>query len=238
MFSGTKSGWRCLVLGLFLVGPIVFCAAQENPLEPGRQEASSAVVTFELNWPAADPQSYVISVEPTGRASYESKPRVEQNGTSSEDPFRMDFIASETTRAKIFELTKELNYFHGEFESKYKVANTGDKTLTYRNGEKVSKTTVNYSSNPRMMELIDIFQKMSTTFEMSRKLDYDIRFDKLGLDRDLKSMEEMNKGHNLMELQVISPTLERIANDPTVMNISRQRARRLMGQAQVAIGSR
>ena len=150
----------------------------------------------------------------------------------------MDFIASETTRAKIFELTKELNYFHGEFESKYKVANTGDKTLTYRNGEKVSKTTVNYSSNPRMMELIDIFQKMSTTFEMSRKLDYDIRFDKLGLDRDLKSMEEMNKGHNLMELQVISPTLERIANDPTVMNISRQRARRLMGQAQVAIGSR
>lgn len=227
-----------MILGVLLVAPSIVCAGQENPLEPGRPQASSAVVMFELKWPAADPQSYAVSVEPDGRASYESQPRVEQKANSSDDSFKMDFIVSEPTRTKIFELTKELNYFQGDFESKYKVANTGSKTLTYRNGDKVSKTTLNYSNNPRMKELIDIFQRMSTTFEMSRKLDYDIRFDKLGLDRDLKSMEEMNKDHNLMELQVISPTLERIANDPAVMNISRQRARRLLGQAQVAIGSR
>lgn len=226
-----------MLWGLLLLALGAFSVAQEYPLEPGHQDTSSAVVTFELNWPVSNPQSYVISVEPTGRASYRSQPRAEEKG-NSEDPFTMDFIASEPTRTKIFELAKELNYFQGEFETKYKVANTGNKTLTYRNGDKQSKTTLNYSSNPRMNELVDIFQKMSTTFEMSRKLDYDIRFDKLGLDRDLKSMEEMNKSHNLMELQVISPTLERIANDQTVMNITRQRARRLLGQAQVAIGSR
>ena len=89
-----------------------------------------------------------------------------------------------------------------------------------------------------MNQLIDIFQKMSSTFELSRKLDFDMRFDKLGLERDLKSMEDVNKSHGLIELQVISPTLQRIANDPAVMNISRQRARRLLDQAQVANGSR
>jgi hypothetical protein len=79
---------------------------------------------------------------------------------------------------------------------------------------------------------------MSTTFELSRKLDYDLRFDKLGLDRDLKGMEEVNKHHGLIELQVISPTLQRIANDNSIINISRQRARRLLGEAQVASGNR
>lgn len=237
MFAGMKSGIRWLLWGLLLLLLGAYGVAQEDPLEPGHQDASPAVVTFELNWPASNPQSYVISVGQAGRASYHSQPRADEKGIS-EDSFTVNFIASEPTRTKIFELAKELNYFHGDFETKYKVANTGSKTLIYRNGGKESKTTVNYSSIPRMNELIDIFQKMSTTFEMSRKLDYDIRFDKLGLDRDLKSMEEMNKSHNLIELQVISPTLERIANDPAVMNISRQRARRLLDQAQVAIGSR
>jgi hypothetical protein len=236
MYAELKSGFRCLMWGALLLSLGAFSVAQDDPLEPGHQDVSPALVTFELNWPASNPQSYVISVQERGRASYQSQPRAEQKG-DSQDLFTMDFIASEPTRTKIFELAKELNYFHGDFETKYKVANTGNKTLTYRDGGKESKTTVNYSSNPRMNELIEIFQKMSTTFEMSRKLDYDIRFDKLGLDRDLKAMEELNKSHYLIELQVISPTLERIANDPSVMNISRQRARRLLGQAQVAIGS-
>ena len=67
--------------------------------------------------------------------------------------------------------------------------------------------------------------------EIAQKLDFDLRFDKLGLDRDLKSMERLEKDHQLAELQVIAPTLERISNDNGIMNIARQRARRLLDQS-------
>jgi hypothetical protein len=210
------------------------CIAQQNPLDPNHPNAPIPQVTFELNWRVADPQYYKISVEPTGDASYQSQP-LTQDGSMPGDPYILRFIASEPTRTKIFELAQELNDFKGNFETKKKVAQTGIKTLTYRFGDKENKTTLNYSDNPVMNELVEIFQRMSMTFEMGRKLDYDLRYDKLGLDRDLKSMEDMNKNHQLVEMQVVAPTLQHIASDQSVMNIARQRARRLLEQSQVAL---
>ena len=233
--TGIKLNCQVLVGVVLLFGLLTPASAQQNPLEPGRKTAPVSEVDFELNWRQADPQYYKIAVESAGDSSYQSQPQVKEGDTLG-DPFMLKFITSEATRTKIFQLAQELNYFQGKFESKYKVAQTGTKTLTYREGPKVFHTSLNYSDNPQMRELIDIFQRMSTTFEMSRKLDYDIRFDKLGLDRDLKSMEEINKSHGLIELQVISPTLQRIASDSSVINISRQRARRLLESAEVANG--
>lgn len=215
-------------LWILLVTVAAPLLAQQNPLDPGKPDAPVPQITFELRWRAADPQWYQVSIEPTGPASYQSQPQAQDSDTPS-DPYVLRFIASEATRTRIFAMAKDLNYFQGNFESKNnKIARTGDKTLTYRFGDKVSSTTLNYSDNQEMNRLIDVFQKMSLTFELSRKLDYDLRFDKLGLERDLKSLEQMDKDHNLIELQVIAPTLERITGDTSVMNISRQRARRLL----------
>ena len=57
------------------------------------------------------------------------------------------------------------------------------------------------------------------------------RFDKLGLEDELKGMEDAAESHNLAELQIIAPTLESIADDTTVLNIARQRAKRLLAKA-------
>jgi hypothetical protein len=138
------------------------------------------------------------------------------------------FIASSATRNQVFQLAKSLNDFQGNFETRAKVAQTGKKTLTFKQGSKESSTSLNYSDNQEMNQLVSIFQRISTTFELAQKLDYDLRFDKLGVDRDLKSMERLDKDNQLAELQVVAPMLERIANDNGIMNIARQRARRLL----------
>jgi hypothetical protein len=44
-------------------------------------------------------------------------------------------------------------------------------------------------------------------------------------------MESALESHNLAELQIIAPTLESIANDPAILNIARQRAKRLLAKA-------
>jgi len=44
-------------------------------------------------------------------------------------------------------------------------------------------------------------------------------------------MEDAAQSHNLAELQVIAPTLKSIAEDATVLNIARQRAKKLLAKA-------
>jgi len=44
-------------------------------------------------------------------------------------------------------------------------------------------------------------------------------------------MENADEGHNLAELKIIAPTLESIAEDSTVLNIARQRAKKLASKA-------
>jgi hypothetical protein len=216
---------------------MVLPSAGQNSLDPGSMRASLPKITFELDWKLADPQFYRIVVDENGQATYESQPRGTENQPAGE-PYRLRFIMSQPTRTKIFELARALNDFRGNFETRNKVAQTGKKTLTFEQGATENKTTLNFSDNQQMNELITLFQKMSTTFEVAQKLDYDMRFDKLGLDRELKTLVRLDKDNQLAELQVISPTLERIANDEGVMNIARQKARQLLERSRPVVGQR
>ncbi len=222
---------------LWLLGLFALPAVAQNSLDPGTLGGSVPTVSFELEWKVADPQWYQITVDQSGQATYESHPHTADNQPAGE-PYRLRFIMSQPSRTKIFQIASELHEFQGNFETRAKIAQTGKKTLTFRRGDKETRTTLNYSDNSQMNELISIFQKMSTTFENAQKLDYDMRFDKLGLDRDLKSLVQLDKDNQLAELQVIAPTLERIANDETVMNIARQKAKQLLERSQPGAGQR
>ena len=73
------------------------------------------------------------------------------------------------------------------------------------------------------MDLIGIFQKIATTIELGRLVEFKLRFDKLGLDSDLKGLEGLSTRGALLEIQTIEPVLRRALADPGTMNISRQR---------------
>jgi hypothetical protein len=218
---------RTHILLSILCSVTALSAGAQNGLDPGTPDVHSPVVTYEQEWKVADPQWYQVSISSTGEGNYRSQPLAKADEAPSE-PYNIHFIASAGTRDQIFQLAKSLNEFRGNFETRAKVAQTGKKTLIFKEGQKESKTTLNYSDNQEMNRLVSIFQRISMTFELAQKLDFDVRFDKLGLDRDLKSLEHLEADHQLAELQVISPTLERIANDNGIMNIARQRARRLL----------
>jgi hypothetical protein len=211
--------------------------SQAPDVQPNRADAAVPVVSFELNWREADPQWYSVYVSSTGAATYKSQPHLQEHETAG-DPFTMEFTASEETRTKIFELAKAVNYFQGDFEFKGNIAKTGTKTLTYHDGEKQSHATFNYSGNSQLMQEVTIFQNISNTMELGRKLAFQIRFDKLGVDSVLKRMEELDKQGVLLEIQAIEPVLKQIATDRSFMNIARQRAQRLLRMPVSPSGSR
>lgn len=227
------------LLAFFLI--VCFAQAQTPDLEPDRQGSPVPVITFDYVHPGVDPPHYAVAIESTGRAAYRSDPAPDKG--VADDAYIVKFTASEETRQRIFALADQVNHFNGNFDyTKTKIANTGAKTLTYSVGHLPStlaqpvkgqqnQTTYNWSENPAIQELTAIFQGISATLEFARRLDFERRFDKLGLDAELKRMEQMQKDGQLYELQAVAPSLTNIVNDFGVMHIARERAKRILAAA-------
>ena len=234
-----------------LLAALVQISAAQAPQGTTRNPAVPTV-TFDSVWDAATPQEYVITVKSDGPSTYlsrgasrpvqadeyrqdkrwgEEKPAA--SSSDDQDPeFHVEFTMSSATAQRIFKDAEQADYFNGSFDfTKHAIANTGRKTLTYADPSRHFQTTFNFSENKAVNDLAHLFLAISNTIEFGRKLEFKKKYDKLGLEGDLKAMEDAMEGHNLAELQIIAPTLQNIADDPSVMNIARARAKRLLSKA-------
>jgi hypothetical protein len=188
---------------------------------------SSPAVSFTLDFPGSQPEHYTIRVAQDGKASYESRGPVSPESEARDD-FHIAFEASAATRARIFELAAKAHHFSSDLDSHRKnLASTGSKTLAYLDGEKQTSSTYNYSNTSAVQDLTRLFQDMASTLEFARRLDFYHRYQKLALDAELKRMEDLAKSNSLAELQAAEPILRQIADDPSVINVVRARARNL-----------
>ncbi len=62
----------------------------------------------------------------------------------------------------------------------------GRKTLRYSGPDGEGSCVYNFSENKNVVELTDLFQGIVRTLEVGRKLDFDHRFDRLGLDEETR----------------------------------------------------
>jgi hypothetical protein len=187
-----------------------------------------ATVTFTLDFPGSQPDHYVILADSSGHATYDSSGKISPDVEGSE-PFHLEFSLPAATQARIFDLAKRAHYFEGKIDSaKKNVASTGVKTLAYKDGDRTSQATYNYSPNQAVQQLTELFQNLSATLEFGRRLTYFHQYQKLALDEELKRMEEMAKDNSLGDLSAIAPILQKIAEDNTVINVDRARAQRLL----------
>lgn len=224
--------WVCLPAILLLTGQALPAQKieQNSAAVPGQNSAAVPSITFDRLWNNFKPQSVTMTVSANGAGKYSSR-NPEKTGDDVDD-FQTDFTISPACRDKLFRYAKEANYFDGDFTfKKHVVASTGKKTLTYSDPERHFSTSYDYSENKAIQEITNILAGVSNTIEHGRKLQFLRRFDKLGLEEELKAMEDAAESHNLAELQIIQPTLESIAQDSTVLNIARQRAKKLLLKA-------
>jgi hypothetical protein len=197
---------------------------QQNPVRP--------TITFDRVWEAYKPQNVTITVQSTGSARYVSRNPFTPPEPGADPDYTLDFTLSSRSQQKLFREAREANYFNGDFSfKKHVVASTGKKTLTYSDPVRHFSTTYDYSDNKAIEEITNLFSGISNTIEHGRKLAYLHRFDKLGLEDELKAMEDAAESHNLAEVQIIAPTLKSIQDDTKVLNIARQRAKRLLAKA-------
>jgi len=230
----TRRFWlKYFLLALSLCG-----ALHSQTTDSKRSLANTPVptVSFAFDFPGADPSSYTIVVESTDAAVYHSAGATPVDtaggGAAPEpatgDPYSYKLTVSEATRSRIFQLAEQARFFAGNFEYKHRLANTGAKTLAYTDLTRKNQTTYNYSTNTAIQELTKIFQGISATLEAGHRLEYLYTHQKLGLDVEMKRVDEMSKENQFEELHAIESTLQKIANDPSVLNIVRERAHHLL----------
>jgi hypothetical protein len=75
--------------------------------------------------------------------------------------------------------------------------------------------------------LTTLFQSVAATMEFGRRLTYFHRYQKLALDDELKRMEDEARRGELAELQAVTPVLDGIYQDTSVINVVRARAHRI-----------
>jgi len=201
--------------------------AQSTPLLPA-PAANQASVEFNFQWNDGVPwQSYSIQISADGKTHFEGKPNPSQGGDV--DPVTLDFVTSVENRQRIFALARKLNYFQGDLDSHLKhIAQSGAKTLVYKSTEVHGSATYNYSPNPDVQQLTQFFLGLATTLDYGRKLAWNYRFDKLGMNQTLRELQELQTSHQVDELSAIEPILRKIASDPSLMHISRQTAEHLV----------
>jgi hypothetical protein len=203
-------------------------AASQSPEAASANVPSSPVVTFTFDFPQSSPDHYSLSVDADGKGSYVSGEQP-KSSDDADQSFRYDFKVSDATRNQILQLAQRANYFQGQLEhGKGKIANTGMKTLSYKDSQKNNSATFNYTNNPAAQELTRIFQSISTTMDFGERLQHFHRYQKLALDEELKRMQEMLNGNSLMEVQALAPILKQIVQDQSVVNPTRARAERIL----------
>jgi hypothetical protein len=234
----------------FLIACVVCVLAAVSGAQSSAAQ-KPAQISFTFDFPGSTPDHYTLTLDSSGRGTYvsgraaapKSKDAAKSDADSSSDadsdttsdsqtPYTYQFSLSDATRARIFDLARRANYFKGDLDyGKGKIASTGVKTLIYKDGLRSTEATYNYSNKAPVQELTNLLQGMAATLEFGRRLDYLHHYQKLALDEELKRMEEMAKADQLAEVQAIAPILKHIADDATVMNVSRARAERLLSKA-------
>lgn len=204
-------------------------AQAQPPNKPG-----SPVVQFTFEWHQQNPSWYSIAIEDGGRATFHAQPAVDPNGGTAPEPYFVEWTATAAVRQRIFSDVEKLHFLQGNFAGKAKVADTGLKTLSYKDLSHDNSTSYNYSDNPLIQDLTRTFQAIEATADIGRQLLHDMRYDKLAVDGDLKALQHDQREGTAIEFGSVQPILQQIANDPGVLHIAQQRAAEILKAASLS----
>lgn len=236
---------RQFVAAAFVCGLITSAQAQPPNLEPGlRGDRPVPTITFEWASRGAIPAYYAITVDSMGRAAYradEIGPSA-TNETDTGTPYLLEFTVSASTIARIFALTRQANYFNGNFENAAYPGMQAVKTLTYSEGPSGgifdatngvrNVAEYEYTHDPVIQQLATLFEGLSNTVEVGRRLDYLRRSSVPQLTEELRRDGSLAREGHLVELQIIAASLRGIAEDLALPPATRQDARDLLALAQ------
>ncbi|MGB6691005.1 MAG: hypothetical protein WBE76_24495 [Terracidiphilus sp.] len=195
---------------------------------------SGAVVRVDFSNPGVVPSNWTLTLHPDGSGHFHS----ERGSAPEQDPPAMeapnidrDVQVSEQFADRVFQTVQDHAIRSGNCESHMKVAFQGWKKLTYSGPEGQWSCEFNYSRDRQVQELGDSLLAASGSILEGARLELLLQHDRLGLDKEMEYISDAAADGRLIQICTIRGILERLADDPEVMERVRKRAKTLLAKA-------
>jgi hypothetical protein len=181
------------------------------------------------------PAHWVLSLHPDGTGHFSS-----ERGNAPRDPAEgfepanldREIRVSAQFAGHVFQVVHQHNLFNLECESHMKVAFQGMKKLTYRGPDGVGSCTFNYSKDKEIQGLGESLIAVASAVEEGARLETLLQHDRLGLDKEMEYLVEATGDGRIQQICTIRGILQKLADDPEVMERVRKRARALLARAE------
>lgn len=195
---------------------------------------SDPIVRVDFSNPGLYPAQWSLVLHPDGRGHFHA-----EGGTKPKDaedtiePARIDrdVTLSGDFTSHIFQTMHDKRILHGECESHLKVAFQGLKKITYRGPDGEGGCEFNYSTHREIQDLGESLVGVGSTLIEGARLELLLQHDPLGLDKAIQYVVEASDDGRLQQICAIRDILERLQDDPHVMERVRKRARMLLARS-------
>jgi hypothetical protein len=180
--------------------------------------ADAPRVVYTKDFPGSNPAYVAITLSQDGTALY----------NESKDPDNDEKIRLEASRVRqIFELAEKLDHFKKPLESGLKVANMGQKTLRWEDGEGKSESIFNYSISEDARALTAQFENIVDSARLLIEFKRVLRYDRLGVNAMVNRSWLLWEGKRLATTQDLLPMLDQVAKNESYIHMARERAAQL-----------
>jgi hypothetical protein len=187
-----------------------------------------AKLIYSRTFKGSTPEYIAIRLDATGSGTYEGR-KLDESPAQGPRPFQL----SSGTTERIFALAGQLHDFRGiQLESHKKVANLGEKTFTYQQGGALNRVAFNYTENRTARDLVDAFEAIGMVEQHVAALEFEMKYDPLNLSQELLQIQAELKDKTLTDLQMLVPTLEKIAHGSRFLHLAQSRAQEIIDQVQ------
>jgi hypothetical protein len=214
---------------LFRLSLVAMAMAMPAPAQPGAQ--------FEIDYsnPGLRPAHWVLRFMPDGSGHFRS-----ERGETPVDPSQgfeaanldRDIQLSPEFASRVFWTVRKHRLFESGCESHMSVAFQGWKKLTYEGPDGVETCTFNFSKEKEIQALGDSLVAVATAIMEGARLESLLLHDRLGLDKETEYLIEATDDGRVQQICTIKGILERLAEDPQVMERVRKRAKVLLARGE------
>jgi hypothetical protein len=177
--------------------------------------ADAPRIFWSKSFPGSTPAYVQVTLDKTGNADY-------REAADDDQPLKFKLTESET--AAVFDLADKVDHFKHPLESPLKVAFMGKKIFRWEDGAEKPEVTFNYSEDPSAQALLDWFEKMSESAQERVDLERAAKYDRLGVDKALRTLWGAMDRKRLVAPEQYLPMLDRIANNESYMHTARTKA--------------
>jgi hypothetical protein len=194
---------------------------------------SDAVFRVDFSNPGLVPSNWTLEVHPDGSGHFHSVNKLETPGQRSIIPPGLDrdvHLGPKFTE-HLFEVPRRHHFFESGCESHLKVAFQGLKKLSYTGPDGQGSCEFNFSKDVDIQATGDSLVAVATTIIEGARLEMLLQHDRLGLDQEMQTMLDAIGDGRAQQILCIHEILERLSEDPAVLERVRKRARALLARA-------